>query len=78
MVAFAVWLVACGIVLCAAYLAVMAVVAVFLALGMGICGAMDRLWPPPIRRPQTPTERRRAALAQMFAEPPCTEPSSRV
>jgi hypothetical protein len=74
MVALAVWLVACGIVLCTVYLAAMAVVGVFLALMAGVVELAERIWPV------TSAARRRAAMTpqqaavdRMFAEPPTTD-----
>jgi hypothetical protein len=69
MVALAVWLVACGIVLCAVYLVVLAVAGVVMVLVGGVADLTDRLTRPAPRRPMTPLERRRAALDRMFAEP---------
>jgi len=68
MVALAVWLVACGIVLCAVYLAVMAVAAVCFGLVLGVGELLGRIFPPPRRMALTPLEQRRAALDRMFAE----------
>ncbi len=68
MVALAVWLVACGIVLCAVYLAVLAVAAVIFGLALGVGELLGRMSPEPRRRVLTPQERQRAAFARLFAE----------
>jgi hypothetical protein len=74
MVALAVWLVACGIVFCAVYLVLLAAAGVVFGLVLGVSELIDRLTCPAPQRPMTPLERRRAAIARMFAEPPTTDP----